>query len=428
MPFYFLFSLGIINASTSNNNYNNERIANSRVAEYWQQGPSAHTKNIVGYNYKTAFFVQTGSDVCNNRINLFSPGLYKPTKNLRTLNFTEDFNGLPERTLTGWLPGDFFICDPEFSGSNKETFRKKLSWGQNKDAFAFIYSINRLYDAGIKEFTIHGQCFGTCRLTHALYYLSSNQQSNEVNNFFLRADIDRIRKAELMQSIETICLQTPLKRASDSLISGAYTNIETPLFAIKLVSALASQFLLAQSGVAHNESNSNQLLLRGIGLFAFPVIISLSNYYFNLDKKIIRNGIFPHYCTYDGSQPDELTMLKKIGYIKNDYPQKSFFMTTAKSDRVVGDWGVPEFFNAFPVSDERKYLVPSAKFGHCKVSDEQIKAKNAFLRKYGSSYYKFPEQILEEGEKILDFAQKGQKNNINEYIAYMEDPDSTVAY
>lgn len=426
--FYLFFLFVIINVLTSSNDYNTQRIAACRVAEYWQKGPTAHTKDIVGYNYNTAFFVQTGSDVCNNRINLFSPGLYKPTKTLRTLSFTEDFQGLPERTLTGWLPGDFFIFDPEFCASNKETFRKKLSWGQNKDAFALIYSLNSLYNAGIKEFTVHGQCFGTCRLVHALYYLSCNEQSNQVNNFFLKANIDRIRKEELMGSIKTICLQTPLKQASDSLISGADSIIAKPIFAIKLLSALTSQYFLAQSSIYHDGSNSNQLLLQGIGIFALPVIISLSNSIFNLDKKIIRNSILPNYCTYDGSHPDEIAMLKKIAHIKNDYPEKSFFMTTAKNDRVVGDWNVAEFFNEFPVCDEQKYLIPSPQFGHCKVNHDQIKAKNAFLRKYGSSYYKFPEQILKEGEEILDFAQKGQATDIHEYIEYMESTDNTVAF
>lgn len=358
--------------------------------------------------------------------------MYPPENELPAPSIIETFPILPEKIERGWLPGDFFVFDPKCSGKKGREFEKSLSFGQKEDAFALIYCLNKLYEAGINEesgITVHAQCYGFRRLRYALYYLSNNEQTPLVESFFLKAgfsetSIDRIRREKLLSMIHSFCLQTPLKHASDGPVSIGYNKvvkkIEYSLMIIGAALRFGIPFLQAQQ-------NKNSLHLLGIGLFSLPIIFGKINNYFKIDHYAANNYLLPYYYSHDNELSEDIIM-SKLQYLRNDNPHWSLFMTTAKNDWVVGNWKVAEFFNEFPVCDEQKYLIPSPHFGHCKVSGDQIKAKNAFLRKYGSSYYKFPEQILKEGEEILDFAQKGQATNIHEYIEYMESTDNTIAF
>lgn len=425
--FYFLLLIHFSIYSAYSQNYYSNQVNAAYVARNWNKSESF---NQVGYPVKVKFFEDDINSVSHNRISIFSPGLYPPENDLPAPSIVETFPMLPEKTKKGWLPGDFFVFDPKFSGKEGREFEQSLSFGQKEDAFALIYCLNKLYDAGIDEepgITIHAQCYGFRRLRYMLYYLSNNEQTPLVENFFLKAgflenSIDRIRRAKLLSMIRSFCLQTPLKQASDGPVSIGYNKVVKKIeYSVMIIGAamrFGAPFLQAQQSV---------LNLFGIGLFSLPIIFGKINNHFKLDHYAANNYLLPYYYSHDNELSEDI-ITSKLQCLRNDNPHWSLFMTTAKNDLVVGDWNVAEFFNNFPVSDEQKYLIPSPYFGHCNVSGGQIKSKNAFLRKYDSSYHKFPEKILKEGEEILDFAQKGQATNINEYIEYMESTDSTVAY
>jgi hypothetical protein len=425
----FLYLL-LIQCSIYSAQYFQDQINAGYVARNWNESEAyVH----VGYPVKVKFFEDDINSVSHNRVSIFSPGFYGPENSvIGAPSIIEIFPTLPEKITDGWLPGDFFVFDPKCSGKVGPEFRKSVSFGKNEDAFALIYCLNKLYESGINEqsgITIHAQCYGFRRLLYTLYYLSNNEQTDLVENFFLKvgfleSSIDRVRREKLLSMIHSFCLQTPLKQASDGPVSIGYNKVIKKIEQGLIIAGTTMRFGMP---FLPSQQNKGLLNLFGIGLFSLPIIFAGINNYFKLDYYIAKHYILPHYYSFDNTNElSENTIMPKLQYLRNENPHWSLFMTTAKHDWVVGNWGVPEFFNSFPVADERKYLIPSPYFGHCKVSDQQIKAKNAFLRKYGSSYYKFPEQILEEGEEILNFAQKGQATNINEYIKYMESEDNQL--
>jgi hypothetical protein len=348
------------------------------------------------------------------RLTIFSPGLATdPFCRIINPLATEIF---PEMKGTHPLvyPGDFFVFDTPDQGFNTLASIKKASFGQN-DAFRLIYTLKKLKDRGIQEIDIDTLCYGTLRVVHALGILNLPHEYSGALSILSNMGLEnRIEREQILSMIRSITIHSPLKQVEDIFEK----HVKSSLLTGGIICTSASLLPLLQKPIFNPAENYRRnICLFGLSMIAVGTFLSKP-----LAKGLCYFGL-PLITSYNSATPNPYTMLKKLEHLKREYPQLSVLMTSHAIDFIVGN-DIEEFFRSFPVEDNRKYLVVSSEKGHTRQTQEQINARHAFRKLYGSSYYNL--DSLEKGLLILDAAQKGQTADLQTYIKNSTDKNMKI--
>ncbi len=318
------------------------------------------------------------------------------------------FHIIQKNSAPGTYPSDYVVNDVSAAGHKVLDALNLISFGQGADAFRMALVLNGLYKAGL-EFDIDGICFGTQQILNCLFLLGHPEEYPQAEKFFAAVGIDRIDREKILSMIRTISLNASLKDPADPVIN---------LLKGKLIQVPGS---LLQASIIGGSifTRSSRSVLTATCVCAGLQFLKSTNGLRPVAKTIFNRYAHSYLPSYDSKYPSIKIMLERMQHYKKDYPQLAGLYMTKKGDPVVGGFDNDIFFQALPMQDERKYLIPSSDSDHVSIDRLQISAKNAFWQKYESSHCSIP-SMLKVGHNLLGLAQENQYKNIGHYITEME--------
>lgn len=415
----FLFLLSCLNSYASQYHQSVLVPAYKTVDEWNVPSP---VSQVIGSNVDINLFVEDNDLLCSQRLSLASPG-YMPTpivsyeslmpaslapvaqlvslyQNREFIfpQLTKKFDKL--RTANTNYCGDYILCDQPCSGASLGQGIRSLSFGYAGEAFRMVLMLDRLYKNGVREINIDVEKFGFAPVLNALTVLGHPAEYPGAEKFCALAGIDRIDREHILDMIQGLILDDPVKDP---------VELVTNLLCNKITEGMKKG--LKQYGPKNDVlSYGFETALKTAFVKAIPRELNVADIDKTCSRVLFNNTV--NFLRFDNPYPVADEMLTKIEHYKKDYPRMSllYFGSSAKMFGIHKDH--KSLLLKFPVNEKSKYYLPVDNTVF--TQDLRFAIKQAFLRKINGSYYKI-NSVLKLGDMLLHNMDNNTKFNGLEY-------------